>query len=355
MKRLASRRVLPTRGPRVARGMTLVELMVGVVIGLFLMAVMGTIYVGSKTTFVAQETTSRLQENGRFALDTLSTDLRMSGFRGCIGQAGVANFTNTLNTPTAVLNNYAEPVWGSHYSGGAWSPALAAPLDGLGVRTQGDVLVLRRPLGQGWALTSEMADPNGALTFTPTTVFQKGDLLMVSDCSAGALLQATNDTPGVAGSIQHVTGVAGVSPGVASNSLGHTYLQDASVWRVQTIVYYLANSVRRPGQSALWSYSTPSYGAAQSSELVTGVERLLVTYGVDTNGDTAADQFRTADQVANWSQVVSARIEMLLVGTEDSVTTAPQPYIFDGTTTTPTDRRLRTVMSLAAVLRNTVP
>jgi type IV pilus assembly protein PilW len=345
----------PARGALVARGMTLVELMVGVAIGLFLLAVMGGIYVGSKTTFVAQETTSRLQENGRFALDTLSTDLRMSGFRGCIGQAGVANFTNTLNTPTAVLNNYADPVWGSHYNGAAWSPALAAPLDGLGARTLGDVLVLRRPVGQGWALTSEMADPSAALTFTPTAVFSKGDVLMVSDCAAGALLQATNDTPGALGTIQHVTGVAGVSPGVASNNLGHTYLQDASIWRVQTVVYYLANSARRPGESALWSYTSPSYGAAQTNELVTGVERMVVTYGVDTNGDTAADQFRTADQVANWSQVVSARVELLLVGTDDSSATAPQPYVFDGTTTTPTDRRLRTVMSLAAVLRNTVP
>ncbi len=65
------------------RGMTLVELMVGLAIGLFLVAVMSTMYLGSRSTFVAQESGARLQENGRFAMDTIANDLRMSGFRGC--------------------------------------------------------------------------------------------------------------------------------------------------------------------------------------------------------------------------------------------------------------------------------
>lgn len=340
---------------RSARGMTLVELMVGVALGLFLVAVMGTIFVGSKGTFQAQESTSRLQENGRFAMDKLATDLRMSGFRGCLGQVNAAKFTSTLNTPTAVLYDYSLPTWGSHHNGAAWVPALSAPVTGLAPDSQGDVLVVRRPVGPGWALTNEMVSASAALPIEPTANITQGDLLLVSDCAAGALFQATNATPGAAGSIEHLSGAAGVVPGVSSNDLGHIYLQDASVWRVQTIVYYLADSQRRPGQMALWTYVWPTYGAAQTAELVTGVERMRVSYGVDTDGDTAADQFHSAESVANWAQVVSARVELLLVGSEGSVATTPQTYVFDGATVTATDRRLRTVMSLAAVLRNTVP
>ena len=51
--------------PAGPRGMTLVELMIGLAIGLFMTAVMGTIYVGSKTTFQSQESISRIQEIGR--------------------------------------------------------------------------------------------------------------------------------------------------------------------------------------------------------------------------------------------------------------------------------------------------
>lgn len=345
----------PMRGPgRVQRGMTLVELMVGVTLGLFLVAVMGAVYLGSKGTFLAQETTSRLQENGRFAMDTIAGDLRIAGFRGCLGQALGTPFTNTLNTPTALLYNFQQPTWGSHYTGGGWSPALVAPVIGLAPAGAGDVLVIRRPSGGGWALTAEMADGSAALTVSATANITQGDLLMVADCGGAAVFQATNATPGALGTIEHVSG-AGVTPGVASSNLGRAFLQDAPVWRMQTVVYYLADSARRPGQMALWSHTEPVYdGGAQTVELVTGVERMAVTFGIDTDGDSAADRFRSADLVADWTQVVSAHVELLLAG-NDAVTSAPQPYVFNGVTTTPTDRKLRTVMSLTASLRNTVP
>lgn len=341
---------------RLHRGMTLVELMVGMAIGLFLVSVMSTIYVGSKGTFLAQESTSRLQENGRFAMDTLANDLRMSGFRGCMGQVRSTPLNNTLNTPGDVLYDFAQPTWGSHTTAGGWLPALGAPIAALNPSSAGDVLVLRRPVGGGWSLTDEMDDKTAALTVTVTGNIKKGDLLLVADCGGGAVLQATNATPGLAGSVEHVPAAAGVVPGVSTNDLDRVFLNDAQLWRMQTIVYFLAPSVRRPGQVSLWSFVSPRYeNAASLSELVTGVERMAVSYGVDTDGDYAADRYRTADAVANWSQVVSARVELLLVGAEESVTSAPQPYVFDGEQVVPTDRRLRTVMSLSASLRNTVP
>lgn len=339
-----------------ARGMTLVELMVGVVLSLFMVAVMGSIYVGSKSTFLVQESTSRLQENGRFAMETLAQDARMSGFRGCQGGGSQPNeVTNTLNGPTALMVNFAEPVWGSRHGGTAWSPALPAPLSGLGARPEGDVLVLRRPLGSGWSLVAPMADASAALTITPTAQIQQGDWLMVADCAAAAVLQATNAAPGTSGSIQHLSSAVGLSPGVAQDSLGRAYANDAQVWRMQTLAYYLADSARRSGERALWVYRQPSYGAAQQTELVTGVQAMAVLYGLDTDDDQAADRLATASQVTNWQQVVNLRIELLLVGASDSRATKPQPYTFNGTTTTPTDSRLRTVMSVLVSLRNAVP
>ncbi|WP_088283473.1 PilW family protein [Ideonella sp. A 288] len=341
---------------RLHRGMTLVELMVGMAIGLFLVSVMSTIYVGSKGTFLAQESTSRLQENGRFAMDTLANDLRMSGFRGCMGEVRTTPLTNTLNTPGDVMYDFAQPTWGSHFTGGAWLPALSAPIAALAPSSAGDVLVLRRPVGSGWSLTDEMDEKTSALTVNATGNLKQGDLLLVADCGGGAVLQATNATPGLLGSIEHVTGAAGMVPGVTTGDLGRVFLHDAQLWRMQTAVYFLAPSVRRPGQVSLWSFVSPRYeNAVNLSELVTGVERMAVSYGIDTNGDYAADGFRTADAVIDWGLVVSARVELLLVGAEESVTSTPQPYLFDGVQVVPTDRRLRTVMSLSASLRNSVP
>ena len=75
------------RLPR-ARGLTLVELMVTMALGLFLVGVMGTIFLGSKGTFQSQNQVARLQESARFSVDTISADLRMAGFQGCRGLAG---------------------------------------------------------------------------------------------------------------------------------------------------------------------------------------------------------------------------------------------------------------------------
>ena len=333
--------------------MSLVELMIGLALGLFVVAVMGTMYLGTHSTYSAQESGTRLQENGRYAVETLANDIRMSGFRGCQGDAPV---NNTLNTPTALLYNFGEPIWGSRHSGGAWAPALAAPADGLGALPAGDVLVVRRPVGLGWALIGEMSSASGELPISVTTGFAQGDLLMVADCGGASVLQATNAMPGAAGRIAHVSGAGGLVPGVSANALARVYAHDARVWRMQTLIYHLAASERRPGDTALWVYADPVYnGGSQRTELVTGVERLAVTYGVDTNVDLAVDRYRSADQVGNWGQVLNARIELLLSGGSDSKSTQAQPYVFGGETISASDGRLRTVMSTLVSLRNALP
>ncbi len=351
MTAVAPRRALAAAA---AHGMTLVDLMVGTAIGLFVVAVMGAVYVGSKTTFMAQESSARLQENGRFAMDTIAADLRMSGFRGCLGATAVVN---TLTTPTGVFYDFGQPIWGSRSSGGGWSPALAAPLAALGPDASGDVLVVRRPAGLAWSLVGAMADPTAALPITPTAGFTRGDLVMVADCVAAAVLQATNATPGASGAIEHApANAAGLVPGLAANGLGRAFANDAQAWRMQTLVYFLAASARQTGRRALWLYRTPVYdGQVALSELVSGVDALAVTYGVDSDGDFAADRFRSAADVSDWARVVSARVELLLSAASASSSTRPQPYTFDGNTVTPTDRRLRTVMSMLVSLRNAVP
>ena len=66
---------------KTASGFTLVELLVSIVLGLILVAVMLNVYLGSKATYNKQEDVSRLQENGRVALDVLGRTIRVSGFK----------------------------------------------------------------------------------------------------------------------------------------------------------------------------------------------------------------------------------------------------------------------------------
>ncbi|WP_338414294.1 PilW family protein [uncultured Sphaerotilus sp.] len=341
-----------------AHGVTMVELLVAMALGLFLVGVMGTIFLGSKSTFQAQNHVSRLQESARFTVDTLSGDLRMSGFRGCRGVGASTPLTNLLNTPTGFLYNFGLGIWASHHNGSAWAPALDAALSSPALspvpHLAGDVLTVRRTVGPGWALTAEMASDTAALNVTPTARITSRDLLLVSDCVGSAVFQATNATPGLDGSIEHSASVT-ATPGVSVSSLGRAYLQDALVFRLATVTYYLAPSARtgKTSQRALWSHTTPVYdGTPQPQELVTGVEAFRVTLGLDSNADGAADAYVDPASVTDWTQVVTVQTELLLASTEDNITSSAQPYTFAGATVTPTDRRLRTVVSTTTQVRN---
>lgn len=61
-------------------GLTLVELMVAMTLGLLLLTAIGTIYVGSAQTYRVQDDQSRLQEAGRTALEIIGHSIRQAGY-----------------------------------------------------------------------------------------------------------------------------------------------------------------------------------------------------------------------------------------------------------------------------------
>lgn len=65
-------------------GMTLIEIMIALLIGAFLLGGVMQIFVSSQQTNRMQESLSRLQENGRFALEFISKDIRRAGYWGCL-------------------------------------------------------------------------------------------------------------------------------------------------------------------------------------------------------------------------------------------------------------------------------
>ncbi|MEM7613222.1 MAG: PilW family protein, partial [Pseudomonadota bacterium] len=91
-----------------------------------------------------------------------------------------------------------------------------------------------------------------------------------------------------------------------------------------------------------------------------GIQDMQLVYGVDGDGDGSIDAYQTADAItaANWPNVLSVQINVLLQSDEDRVADNPQSYIlFDGSAAslvpvTPTDRRLRRVFSSTVAIRN---
>lgn len=62
------------------KGLSLIELMIALVLGLFLVAGVIQIFLGTSQTYRLTGDIARVQENARFALDILARDIRMAGY-----------------------------------------------------------------------------------------------------------------------------------------------------------------------------------------------------------------------------------------------------------------------------------
>lgn len=86
---------------KAGRGFSLVELMVAMVLGLIVAGGIVTVFMATSTSSLVQTQLAKLQEEGRFAITALTTDLRMSNAQYCSnmgGQsAGLSNGVMTLD------------------------------------------------------------------------------------------------------------------------------------------------------------------------------------------------------------------------------------------------------------------
>ena len=81
------------------RGLSLVEVMIGLTAGLILIAGIGQIYLGSRQTYRLQEGQARLQEDGRFVIEFLKKNIRIAGYRSIPWNTGPVAFPARATTP----------------------------------------------------------------------------------------------------------------------------------------------------------------------------------------------------------------------------------------------------------------
>lgn len=62
------------------QGLTMVELLVAMTLGLVILLAIGSVYLGSRATYRIQEDNARLQETGRYALEVLGRSVRQAGY-----------------------------------------------------------------------------------------------------------------------------------------------------------------------------------------------------------------------------------------------------------------------------------
>lgn len=270
-------------------GMTLIELMVSLALGLFLSWGAFTVYLTSKSNYRAAEVLTRLQENARFALETVEPDLRLAGFWGRHSEAGLVSVGPGIavgcdgNDVTDWALDVAVPVAavddGYDLACDAFSDA----------RADSDVLVVRH--------ASER-----------TALPEAGTVQIHSDLALAAVFDDGIIPPGFDAVAE------------TRDLVVHAYYVDES-------------SAFAPGTPSLRRQTLVDGGGVEDQELITGVENLQVQFGLDTDGDGAVERYVDPDSPAldpaaagflEDARVVAVRLWMLVRAEE-----SPDPAFRD--------------------------
>lgn len=331
------------------RGFSLVELMIALAIGTFLLA--GTISVFGKTRdlYRTNDNAARLQETARYAMSTLEADLRMANYWGLMSRADFiengpaldpANPPNVDPTYTlpAELTGYAGTI---NQCGAMWAVKLPAYVEASDSYTMGCAAFGGGAVAGADTLTIRRASTQVIATGAPLTA------------SAGQIKLQTSRVQGSLFSTATLPG--GYSPPLSETRAlvvnGYYVSQDTG-----------ENAVERVGTPSLRRKQLDVQGGAPvitDLQIVPGVEDLQVELGADFNNDQNADYF-VAPNVAipAGDQIVAVRV-WLMVRAEQQETgfTDTNTYSYASRTGaaayTPGDAFRRVLVSKTIALRNT--
>jgi type IV pilus assembly protein PilW len=335
------------------QGMTLIEILIAMLLGAFLLAGVLQIFINTKQTYRMQEGLSRLQENGRFAMEFLTYDIRMSGFLGCNSSAALNIIADPkapnpkIDAPIPIPS--ANAVSGNNNVTNNWSTFACSDSNACIAGT--DAITLYSANSCGGKLVGNMttANANIQINGTNTCNNQTYDVLVVSDCSNTDIFVASNVSSG--GGIETT---AHANNQNSSNFLSKAYGPDAELLKFNSSTYFIRTGAS--GQPALWKLDDNEHEPDKTPvELVEGIEDMQITYGVDTDADGTPNSYLTANNIitANWPLVVSVRISLLARTLADNLSASAVAYDYNGANDLmPTDRRLRRVFSTTVALRN---
>ena len=314
------------------RGLSLVELMIALVLGLVLSTGVITVFISAKQDYQVQDAISQVQENGRFSLEFLARDIRMAGYSGCSNDMPTANAIE--NAPVSV-GSFEEGLMG--YEGdSATLPSARFPNALPGT----DAIVIHlADLSSELAVTNH--NPSSAqIDVTNSHGYKPGAIMMLvdSNCSNRGIFVMSGPTNNNdnASNVVHNTGksftygsVSGVSNCTkalkgdftcddTSGASSTAYSNGSSVFSISSFGYY----IRDPDQDStlqsptLYRVNFSSEFSTSASDvyqpLVEGVSDLDILYGV-RSASSDAMEYKTATEVESsdeWKSVISVRLEL---------------------------------------------
>jgi type IV pilus assembly protein PilW len=274
--------------PSRQRGLTLVELMIAITVGLLLLTGLSLLIVQQSSSRSELEKSGRQIENGRYALESLRNDIEHAGFYSDYSPPSGSSYLRPdpcdFTDHTADLGTTGNLGW---INSSFTAPTVPVPIYGYpnaadpmptcltNYKTGTAVLVIRR---------------------TDTTTAGTTNL-QVSQC--------TTDT------VPFVLGTGGFT-------LHKRDCSNLAVQRAYLVRIYYISTCDECGSDTIPTLKVVENGGAPKP-LAEGIENMQFEYGLDTNGDGSPDSYTATPLTVNWPDVMAVRASLLARNIEPTV------------------------------------
>lgn len=298
---------IPRLGRRLVRGLSLVELMIAMLIGLLVVVGAVGIFMTNRKTYTSTESVGRLQENARMAFELMARDIREADGSPC-AEIGPATPSQAPMLPLA--NVVAGTAWWRTWGDGL----IGYDASGLVGQVAGtDAIQVHSAAGRAISVQS-FAAPTFTLT-RPATDFAAGDVVLACDNSQAAMFRISapsGSTITVSPSAtDNCSQALGIGPTCGAFSYAYaTAGKPAMVAKLNAVQWYVASNGR--GGNSLYRRTLD-----QASEIIEGVSTpaagvggLQLTYLLEQ-----ATAYVAAGAVgSNWKRVKAVRVQLEFEG-----------------------------------------
>lgn len=283
------------------KGISLVELMITITLGLLVVAGVITVFVSSKQGFRVQDSAGRMQENSRFGINYVTQTLRLADLWGGIKPANITIGTNSITGPTGATTCTAA--WIANVNDGlhGYEGAATPPIDCIQAAdyvANSDMIAIR------------YIDPNSFTVPSGTTGYQHANQ---------ANKNYIRTRVGLDGYLYKGSKYAEADTAipVGNGILNYEYdfqllfLRPCDI-KIGTTCTALADGGKPT--PTLVSLQLQGDGTVNQVALVDNVEQMQFEYGVDSDGDLVVDTYQSATNVTDWSKVMAVRASIIVRG-----------------------------------------
>lgn len=166
--------------PRSVRGLSLIELMIALVLGLVVVGAAGGVFLANRRVYAASETLNRVQENGRVSFELIARDLREAGGNPCgTGAGDVVNMLKRSST------DWLDGLFVTGIRG--YGPGGTYVTDSIDIALNGSS---GSGSGKIYRIT-ESSGPSANIELDSTDGLDDGDVVMACNSEKGVIFQVT--------------------------------------------------------------------------------------------------------------------------------------------------------------------